>query len=158
MPELPDSMAYGGPGGAFPGPVVGGLAAFVIGPITNANVTAQAAGAFTQGFNAPCDMVLQSVSWSAHTYSTGTNTVAVFKHTDVAGGEGGTAILAATSINAIGSAEGAALGTVANRRVTKGQAVVLDLVLSGTGEFENLTFAVMAYIVGHAIADKAVRS
>lgn len=157
MPEYGQAIP-GAPGSNIPGPVVGSLMAFVIGPITNANAAAQVAGAFTQGFYAPCDLVLESIAWSAHTYSTGTNTVAIFKHTDVAGGEGGTAVLAATSINAFGRVEGASLGTSALRSVTKGQAVVLDLVLSGTGEFENLTFVVTAYAAGHAVADVAARS
>lgn len=157
MPEIsPPQMAYS-EGSAIGGPVVGALVPFVLGPITNANAAAQAAGAFTMGFYAPCDMMLQSVAWSAHTYSTGTNTIAIYKHTDVAGGEGGTAILAATSINAFGRVEGDALGTKANRQITKGQAVVVDPVLSGTGEFENLVIVIMAVIGGHAVADKAAR-
>jgi len=155
MPELSDHMAYG-PGSAMPGPVVGALVPFVLGPLDFA-AAAVSAGANTIGFYAPCDLRIESVSWAAHVYMTGTNTVAIYKHTDVLGGEGGTAIKTATAITAAGRVEGASFASSAARNVTKGQCVALDLVLSGTGTYEDLCFVVMAYITGHAVADVAAR-
>jgi hypothetical protein len=145
-------MAYG-PGGALPGPLVGALVPFVLGPFTTATTVVSGAGEI--GFRCPCDMRIESVSWAFMTAPGAASTMAVYNFTAVDGGAGGTPVLAATAITANGSVEGATFVQAA-RNFTKGQYLVLDMVI-GTSAPVNMVVTVMMSIGGHAVADVAVR-
>jgi len=152
MTTLPDHMAYG-PGGALPGPLVGALVPFVLGPFTTATVVVSGAGEI--GIRMPCDARIESVSWAFMTEPGAASTLAIFKHTATNGGAGGTAVLAATAITTEGAVEGASFVTAA-RNFTKGQFLVLDLVI-GTSAPVNMVVTVMMSIGGHAVADVVAR-
>jgi len=152
MPELSDVLAYGGPGTAMPGPVVGALVPFVLGPFTTATTVVSGAGEL--GFRVPCDMRIESISWCFETAPGAASTLAVSNNTSLA--VGGTAILAATACTATGSVEGAGFISSAVRNVVKGRFLVFDMVI-GTSAPVNMTITVMAYITGHAVADVTAR-
>jgi hypothetical protein len=154
MPELSDLLTYGGPGTAMSGPVVGALVPFVLGPFTTAATVA--AGAAEFGFTAPCDLRIQSVSWNFMTAPGAASTLALYRHTAIDGCSGGTAIMAATAITAAGSVEGSGFASSAVRNITKGQVLGFDIAV-GVSLAANMVVTVMAYITGHAVADKAVR-
>lgn len=154
MPELPTHMAYGGPGTAMPGPVVGALVPFVLGPFTTATTVVSGAGEI--GFKCPCDMRLESVSWAFMTAPGAASTMAIYNHTATNGGAGGTAVLAATAITTEGYLEGASFASSAVRNFTKGDFLVLDMVI-GTSAPVNMVVVIMAYITGHAVASVTAR-
>jgi len=154
MPALPDHIAYGGPGTVMPGPVVGALVPFVLGPFTTATTVVSGAGEI--GFRVPCDMRIESVSWGFMTAPGAASTLAIYNHTAIDGGAGGTAVLGATAITASGSVEGTGFISSAVRNFTKGQFLVFDMVI-GTSAPVNMVITVMAYITGHAVADVAAR-
>lgn len=154
MPELPGHMAYGGPGTAMPGPIVGALVPFVLGPFTTATTVVSGAGEI--GIKCPCDLRLESVSWAFMTAPGAASTMAIFNHTATNGGAGGTAVLAATAITSEGTVEGSAFASSAVRNFTKGQFIVLDMVI-GTSAPVNMVVTIMAYITGHSVADVAAR-
>ena len=144
-------MAYSGSPTAVGGPLVGGLVPFVLGPFTTA--TSASTGTMEIGFRCPCDLRVESVSWSAMTYPAGGGTIAIFNYTDINGAIGGTAVMAATSIAASGVVEGAGFVSSAARNFTKGQHLVVDTVITATGAAANVVITVMAYITGQAVAD-----
>jgi len=150
MPEL--ANAYGGPGTVIGGPAVGALVPFVLGPFTTATTVVSGAGEI--GIKCPCDLRLESVTWAFMTAPGAASTMAIFNHTATNGGAGGTAVLAATAITAEGAVEGAAFVSSAVRNFTKGQFIVLDMVI-GTSAPVNMVVTIMAYISGHAVADRA---
>lgn len=153
MPEI-GNLAYGGPGSAMPGPLVGALVPFVLGPFTTATTVATGAGEI--GFRVPCDMRIQSVSWAFMTAPGAASTLAIYNFTAVDGATGGTLVLAATACTASGSVEGSGFASSAVRNFTKGQFLVFDMVI-GTSAPVNMVITVMSYVSGHAVADVAAR-
>lgn len=152
MPEFGQGIP-GQPGTNISGPVVGALVPFVLGPFTPGGTVAAGAGEI--GFYCPCDMRIESVSWAAMTYPGATSTIAIYNHTDINGGNGGTAVLAATAVTAGGRAEGAAFVQAA-RNFTKGQYCVIDPVFANSAP-ANMTITIMMTITGHAVADVTAR-
>ena len=150
MPSLPDYMAYSGSPTQVGGPLVGGLVPFVLGPFTTATTVVSGAGEI--GFQCPCDMRIESVSWGFMTAPGAASTLAVYKHTAIDGCTGGTLVLTATACTANGTAEGAAFASSAARNFTKGQFCGIDLVI-GTSAPVNMTITVMMYLTGQAVAD-----
>lgn len=155
MPTLPDSMAYG-PGGAMPGPLVGALVPVVFGPTTYTGAITTGGSEF--GFCVPFDCRVESVTWASNGALTGTNTIALFSFTAVDGCIGGTAVMAATSINAGGTVEGAGLSTVAAaRNIAKGRFLAFDIILAAGQTATLLVVTVNLSVCGHAVADVAAR-
>lgn len=153
MPEFGQAIP-GQPGSNIPGPVVGALVPFVLGPFTTETTVISGAGEI--GFKCPCDLRLESVTWDFLTAPGAASTLAIFNHTAINGGAGGTAVLAAQAITSPGSVEGASFVSSVLRNFTKGQCVVVDLVI-GTSAPVNMTVTIMAYITGHAVADVTAR-
>jgi hypothetical protein len=149
MPEI-GNLAYGGPGSAMSGPLVGALVPFVLGPFTTATTVVSGAGEI--GIKCPCDLRLESVTWAFMTAPGAASTLAIYNHTATNGGAGGTLVLAAQAITAEGGVEGTAFASSAVRNFTKGQFIVLDPVI-GTSAPVNMVVTIMAYISGHAVAD-----
>ena len=150
MPQLPDYMANSGSPTAVGGPLVGGLVPFVLGPFTTTTTVVSGAGEI--GFRVPCDMRIQSVSWGFMTAPGAASTLAIYNHTAIDGGTGGTLVLTATACTAAGSVEGAGFASSAVRNFTKGQYLVFDMVI-GTSAPVNMVITVMAYLTGQAVAD-----
>lgn len=156
MPILPTHLAYGPKGTVFAGPVIGGLFTLNITlPVITGAITT---GNALSGVVVPCDARLMQFNWAAEGARTGTNTLALFKHSAVAGATGGTAVMAATSVNAtIGTVEGAGFASSAARDFTKGQVIAVDVILAAaqtlgaTDEPCTLTFTFMS--TGYPLAD-----